>query len=111
MTKRRVLVIAAWLLLAAGLAPLQGPLQERAADESRTFEARGAPSARAADLLEQRFSERGASVAVIVYHDPSRRVLWWQTARSLAYRTATRVPVVGGTKWSSVRGAERSAAR
>jgi len=60
-------VIAAWLLVAAAVVPLQPRLQEIAADESDTFEARSAESTRVDELLDTRFPESGWSTSVIVY--------------------------------------------
>jgi RND superfamily putative drug exporter len=54
-------------VLAVALAGLQPKLQQRAADESRTFRARGAESTKVHDLLDTRFPESGRSTAVIAY--------------------------------------------
>jgi RND superfamily putative drug exporter len=42
--RSRWVVIGAWVVLAAAMVPLQGPLQGRAADESDTFMVRGSES-------------------------------------------------------------------
>ncbi|MDA0180602.1 MMPL family transporter [Solirubrobacter phytolaccae] len=60
-------VIGLWLLFAAAMAPLQGPLQTRAADESDTFLARGSESAEAKRVIEERFRAGNESAAVIAY--------------------------------------------
>lgn len=60
-------VIGLWLLLAAAMLPLQGPLQSRAADESDTFLARGSESAEAKRVIEAHFRAGSESAAVIAY--------------------------------------------
>ena len=60
-------MIGLWLLLAAAMLPLQGPLQTRAADESDTFLARGSESAEAKRVLEEQFRAGNESAAVIAY--------------------------------------------
>ncbi|HWM07968.1 MAG TPA: MMPL family transporter [Solirubrobacteraceae bacterium] len=60
-------MIGVWLALALGLAPFQGELQERAADESDTFLVRGSESAEAERLIEERFRSGREAVAVIAY--------------------------------------------
>ncbi len=60
-------MIGAWLVLALGLAPFQGELQERAADESDTFLVRGSESAEAERLIEEHFRSGRESAAVIAY--------------------------------------------
>jgi putative drug exporter of the RND superfamily len=65
--RSRWVVIGAWVVLAVALAGLQPKLQARAADESRTFRARGAESTKVHDLIDRRFVEGGQSTAVIAY--------------------------------------------
>jgi RND superfamily putative drug exporter len=65
--RSRWVVIAAWLLLAVALAPLQPKLQTIASDESDTFFTRGADSTEVDRLLDTRFPEAGDSTAVIAY--------------------------------------------
>jgi RND superfamily putative drug exporter len=60
-------VIGLWLLLAAAMLPLQGPLQTRAADESDTFLARGSESAEAKRVIEEHFRAGSEHAAVIAY--------------------------------------------
>jgi len=60
-------VIAAWVLLAVALAPLQPRLQTLASDESETFFARGADSTTVDRLLDTRFPEGGNATAVIAF--------------------------------------------
>lgn len=60
-------VIASWVILAAAALPLLPKLQERAADESDTFLARGSDSARVDELLTERFPEGGDSTATVVF--------------------------------------------
>jgi putative drug exporter of the RND superfamily len=60
-------VIGAWVALAVGLAPLQGELQERAADESDTFLVRGSESAEAKRVIDERFPSGRETAAVIAY--------------------------------------------
>ena len=47
-------VIGLWLALAASMAPLQGPLQREAADESDTFQVRGSESLAAKQLAHDK---------------------------------------------------------
>src|SRR5918995_4597268 len=65
--RSRWLVIGAWLAVALTMTPLQGPLQEEAADESDTFQVRGSESLRAKRLIDERFRRGSEMVAVIVY--------------------------------------------
>ena len=58
-------VIGLWLVLAVAFAPLQGPLQEEAADESDTFQVRGSESLEAKRLIDARF-ERGSEMAAVI---------------------------------------------
>jgi RND superfamily putative drug exporter len=60
-------VIGAWVALALGLAPFQGALQERAADESDTFLVRGSESAVAERTIDARFRSGRETAAVIAY--------------------------------------------
>ncbi|HWK29747.1 MAG TPA: MMPL family transporter [Solirubrobacter sp.] len=60
-------VIATWLALALVLLPLQGPLQEHAADESETFLVRGSESLQAKRLIDAQFRAGSESAAVIAY--------------------------------------------
>jgi RND superfamily putative drug exporter len=60
-------VIGVWLLLAVALAPLQGALQEEAADESDTFLVRGSESAEAKRLIDERFRTGSEMAAVVAY--------------------------------------------
>jgi putative drug exporter of the RND superfamily len=66
--RSRWVVIGVWLLLAVALGSLQPKLQQKAADESKTFRARGAESTKVHDLIDQRFVEGGQSTAVIAYY-------------------------------------------
>ncbi|WP_053226198.1 MMPL family transporter [Solirubrobacter soli] len=65
--RSRWVVIGAWLLLAAAMVPLQGPLQGRAADESDTFMVRGSESLKAKRTIDARFRAGSESAAVIAY--------------------------------------------
>ena len=65
--RSRWVILAAWVLLALALAPLQGALQKAAADESDAFVAASAESTRAAELIEQRFDEGSEVNTVIAY--------------------------------------------
>jgi RND superfamily putative drug exporter len=60
-------VIGLWLVLAIALAPLQGPLQEEAADESETFQVRGSESLETKRLIDARFRRGSEMAAVIAY--------------------------------------------
>src|SRR4051812_1115943 len=68
--RSRWVVIAAWVLLAVALAPLQPRLQTLASDESETFFARGADSTTVDRLLDTRFPESGNATAVIAFNTP-----------------------------------------
>jgi RND superfamily putative drug exporter len=68
--RSRWAVIGAWALVALALVPLQGKLQERAADESGAFEGRSAESTRAGALVDARFSEGSETTALVVYTRP-----------------------------------------
>jgi RND superfamily putative drug exporter len=60
-------VIGAWLAIALAMAPLQGPLQDEAADESDTFLVRGSESAEAKRVIDERFRRGREMAAVIAY--------------------------------------------
>ena len=60
-------MIGAWVALALGLAPFQGELQERAADESDTFLVRGSESAEAKRVVDERFPSGRETAAAIAY--------------------------------------------
>jgi putative drug exporter of the RND superfamily len=60
-------VIGAWIVLALAAVPLQGKLQERAADESDTFLVRGAESTEAKRLIDTRFRSGSEMAAVVAY--------------------------------------------
>jgi RND superfamily putative drug exporter len=60
-------VIGGWCVLAVALAPLQGPLQDEAADESETFLVRGSESAEANRLIDEEFRRGSEMAAVIAY--------------------------------------------
>ena len=64
-------VIGLWLVLAVAFAPLQGPLQEEAADESETFQVRGSESLAAKHLIDARFRRGSEMAAVIAYRRDS----------------------------------------
>jgi putative drug exporter of the RND superfamily len=65
--RSRWVVIGGWIALAAALAPLQGPLQDEAADESETFLVRGSESAELDTLIDERFRAGSETVALIAY--------------------------------------------
>jgi RND superfamily putative drug exporter len=65
--RSRWAVIGAWLALAFALAPLQGPLQNKAADESNTFLVRGSESLAAKRAIDARFRRGSEMAAVIAY--------------------------------------------
>ena len=69
--RSRWVILTAWVVLALGLAPLQGALQRAAADESDAFVAASAESTRAGQLVEQRFTEGVGVNTVIAYQRPS----------------------------------------
>ena len=60
-------IIGLWLVLAASMAPLQGPLQEEAADESDTFQVRGSESLAAKRVIDEKFARGSEMAAVIAY--------------------------------------------
>ena len=61
-------MIGAWLVVALAMVPLQGPLQDVAADESDTFLVRGSESAEAKRVIDERFRRGSEMAAVIAYH-------------------------------------------
>jgi putative drug exporter of the RND superfamily len=63
-------VIGAWLVVALAMVPLQGPLQDVAADESDTFLVRGSESAEARRAIDEHFRRGSELAAVIAYHRP-----------------------------------------
>src|SRR5687767_14767520 len=65
--RSRWVVIGTWVVLAAAMVPLQGPLQGRAADESDTFMVRGSESALAKRTIDENFRAGSESAAVIAY--------------------------------------------
>ena len=54
------------------MAPLQGPLQEEAADESDTFQVRGSESLAAKRLIDAKFA-RGSEMAAVIAYVQRRR--------------------------------------
>ena len=68
--RTRWAVIGAWLVVALAMVPLQGPLQDVAADESDTFLVRGSESAEAKRTIDERFRRGSEMAAVIAYHRP-----------------------------------------
>jgi putative drug exporter of the RND superfamily len=68
--RTRWAVIGAWLVVALAMVPLQGPLQDIAADESDTFLVRGSESAEARRVIDERFRRGSEMAAVIAYHRP-----------------------------------------
>src|SRR3954471_980013 len=65
--RTRWVVIAAWIVAAIGLGWLQPKLQNKAADESETFRARGAESTQVHQMLKDKFPEGRWSTSVIAY--------------------------------------------
>ncbi len=61
-------MIGAWLVVALAMVPLQGRLQDVAADESDTFLVRGSESAKAKQTIDERFRRGSEMAAVIAYH-------------------------------------------
>ena len=98
--RSRWVVIAAWVLLAVALAPLQPRLQTLASDESETFFARGADSTTVDRLLDTRFPEGGDATAVIAFSRDARVDHTTTAARSGRPRTrsarASRCPALKG---------------
>ncbi len=64
--RARWVVIAAWVVLAAALAPLQPKLQDQAANENEAFLSRSAESTVAGDLLDDRFASE--LTTIVAYH-------------------------------------------
>ncbi|WP_051324853.1 MMPL family transporter [Candidatus Solirubrobacter pratensis] len=65
--RSRWAVIGTWLLLTLALAPLQGPLQREAADESDTFQVRGSESLEAKRTVDAQFTRGSEMAAVVAY--------------------------------------------
>src|SRR5690349_3358180 len=65
--RSRWVILTAWVVLALGLAPLQGALQRAAADESDAFVAASAESTRASQAIDRRFTEGTEVNTVIAY--------------------------------------------
>ena len=61
------------------MAPLQGPLQEEAADESDTFQVRGSESLAAKRLIDEKFA-RGSEMAAVIAYVTRRRARRPRTA-------------------------------
>ena len=61
------------------MAPLQGPLQEEAADESDTFQVRGSESLAAKRLIDEKFV-RGSEMAAVIAYVARRRARRPRTA-------------------------------
>jgi putative drug exporter of the RND superfamily len=61
-------VIAAWVAVAAALAPLQGKLQDEASNENEAFLSRSAESTVVNDLLDTRFRTGQGVNAIVAYH-------------------------------------------
>src|SRR5690242_6304537 len=68
--RSRWAVLAAWLVAALALAPLQGSLQRAAADESDAFVAASAESTQAKKLIDTRFSA-GSEVSTVIAYRPA----------------------------------------
>jgi RND superfamily putative drug exporter len=65
--RSRWAVIGAWVAIAAAMVPLQGPLQDEAADESDTFLVRNSESAEAKRLIDEQFRRGSEMAAVVAY--------------------------------------------
>ena len=63
-------VIAAWMLVAVALVPLQPKLADLASNENEAFLAGSAESTRANDLLDERFEIGQEVTAIVAYHRP-----------------------------------------
>lgn len=63
-------VIAAWLLVAVVLVPLQPKLADLASNENEAFLASSAESTRVNDLLDERFALGQEVTAIVAYHRP-----------------------------------------
>jgi putative drug exporter of the RND superfamily len=63
-------VIAAWLLVAVVLVPLQPKLADLASNENEAFLAGSAESTRVNDLLDERFALGQEVTAIVAYHRP-----------------------------------------
>jgi len=91
--RSRWVVIGAWVVLTLAMAPLQGPLQSRAADESDTFMVRGSESAEAKKTIDSNFRAGAESAAVIAYfRDGGLSSPRAQTARVRSSSRVKRVP-------------------
>jgi putative drug exporter of the RND superfamily len=66
----RRIVIAAWVLLALALAPLQPRLQDAASNENEAFLADSAESTEVDDLIDERFELGREVTALVVYSRP-----------------------------------------
>ena len=64
------------------MAPLQGPLQEEAADESDTFQVRGSESLAAKRLIDEKFA-RGSEMAAVIAYVARRRARHPRTASAI----------------------------
>ena len=72
--RSRWVVIGAWLALAVAMIPFQAKLQERAADESETFMARGSDSLAAEQLRRRGLLVDGIVERVLVVAKAAARV-------------------------------------
>jgi putative drug exporter of the RND superfamily len=61
-------VIAAWVVVAAALAPLQPRLQDEASNENEAFLSRSAESTVVNDLIDERFRTGRGTNAIVAYH-------------------------------------------
>jgi hypothetical protein len=68
--RARWVVIAAWVVVAAALAPLQPKLQDAASNENEAFLSRSAESTVAGDLVDDRFGTGREVSAIVAYHRP-----------------------------------------
>ena len=99
--RSRWVVIGAWVVLTLAMAPLQGPLQSRAADESDTFMVRGSESAEAKKTIDSNFRAGAESAAVIAYFrdgglsSPDRERMVSDARRICASRTIPTLKLVG----------------
>jgi RND superfamily putative drug exporter len=99
--RSRWVVVGAWVVLAAAMVPLQGPLQGRAADESDTFMVRGSESLKAKQTIDANFRAGAESVAVIAYfrdgglQSPDRDRMVLDARRICASRAIPSLKLVG----------------
>ena len=70
----RRIVIAAWVLLALALAPLQPRLQDAASNENEAFLADSAESTEVNDLIDERFELGREVTALVVYSRPGAQL-------------------------------------